>query len=216
MKQFISILSFLIIVSCSSKQESFNSLSNKQAFNNSDIESIKSIIEYFESKVGINKDELSKSYLLLFEQTVLNSDSIFNNVFVKGNLRSFISGLPKSVKSEIWTTNKATAYRSYDNMKFAEPIYYDSFDINPRGKYIELLKEISKEDRSIKFYVDEIILSGCLPSYFIISDLVFGNKDNKGIDLESDYWRMIIAIHYFTMLEEEYRYMELSNKRSNN
>ena len=210
MKVAISIVIILLVFSCSPQRHSSEFILNNDVFSQEEMKSIQLIVEYFETNVGIDESNLNKSYISFIQQTYsMDYDSIPNLFFTKKSLRSFIKSIPKSIRDEIWKKNKATAYRSYDNTVFTEPINYLAFDINPFGRYYELLKELSVEDKSIKYFIDQVRVYGTQNSLMDFRGLIKGNKEYAKVDLESYKWRMIIAIYYITMIEEVYRFMEL-------
>ncbi len=210
MNRFLLILITILTIACSTQNDLLDDQLVKNGFSNSDVENIHKLVAYFETRIGVQQTNITTSYRNLFQETSFNFDSISNHIFIKDSLRSFLNGIPKTTRVEIWATNNSTAYKSYENKTFKEPIKYKSFDINLSGKYLDLLKDISKEDKNVQIYVGQIVTSGGIPTFGVFNDIVIDKKGNDIVSFKSDYWRMIIAIYYITMLEDHYRYLELS------
>lgn len=208
--QKILLLLILVAFSCSTHQYSFDNLLNRNTFDKKEIKDIQKLTMYFESRMGINQKDLVHDYNILIFETSFYFDSILNNLIFKDDLRSQLNDIALTTRNEIWTLSEATAYKSYYRKKFPKPIKYKSFGINPLGEYVELLKEISKKDTSIQPYIDEIALTGSLPSIYAIKDIAKSKQECQGANFESDYWRMVIAIHFITLIEDAYRHKELS------
>lgn len=200
------------MLSCKTQQKSFRSISNKQIFTRDEVHNLKDIVEYFEFIFGINENNLNNSYRILIQEKSLNLDSIQKHVLDKEKFRAVINDFSKVLKNEIWITTETTAYATYEGVNFSKPILYTSFGFNINGKYIDLLKEVSKEDKSIQTYIDGIISIGAKPTLWKFNSLLVNTRENKTVNFESDYWRMIIAIQYITMLEDNYRHMELNEE----
>jgi hypothetical protein len=181
-------------------------------FDKNEIQHIHPLVEYVESSIGINQSDIYNSYLSYFQEESLNYDTVIFHVFTKTELRKTINSIPETLRNEIWSSGKATAFRAYDNTKFEKPIEYEYFGVNTSGKYLTYLKEVSKEnnDDVLSLYIEEITKSGMIPTLFVFRSLIINYKDRKSVDFNSDYWRMIIAIQYITMIENTYRHIELS------
>jgi hypothetical protein len=181
-------------------------------FDKNEIQHIHPLVEYVESSIGINQSDIYNSYLSYFQEESLNYDTVIFHVFTKTELRKTINSIPETLRNEIWSSGKATAFRAYDNTKFEKPIEYEYFGVNTSGKYLKYLKEVSKEnnDDVLSLYIEEITKSGMIPTLFVFRSLIINYKDRKSVDFNSDYWRMIIAIQYITMIENTYRHIELS------
>jgi len=216
MKLFIVL--FVLLIGCSrgstsslDEKISFEESLAESGFSNIDIESINALIKYFEAKIEVDKIGLKKAYTTLFLETSLDYELV-NHAFNKDSLNAFFLGLPKTTRNEIWSIVEITAFRSWENKAFVEPKKYKSWDINTNGKYIKLLKLLSKDDPSVQEYLNNIILSGSIPNRSVFESILIDKKGRGKVNFESRIWRMIIAIQFITEIEDTYKYMELSNE----
>ena len=206
-----SLLRILVVIfaSCASQKNSVKKLLVHKDFNQTEASEINKLVNYFETGIKKPQTNLNSSYLRFFQYTALRPDSISNVLFDKAELKQHLNKLSKTTKNELWVTSKTTAYRSYDGVKFDEPIIYNSFSINTSGKYLALLKSLS--DKDVKTYVNRILAAGDLPSSFIFRSLIIDYDEQRTVDFKADYWRIIITIQYLSDLNEYYTYSELFN-----
>ncbi|MFD2825545.1 hypothetical protein ACFSYG_03610 [Leeuwenhoekiella polynyae] len=180
-----------------------------QGFDHTEASEMNTLVDYFETGIKKPQTNLNTSYLRFFQYTALRPDSITKILFDKVELKEQLNRLSLSTKKELWVNSKATAYRSYNGVRFDEPIIYNSFSINTSGKYLALLKRLS--DKDVKTYVSKVLAAGDLPPSFIFRSLIINYDEQRTIAFKANYWRLIIAIQYLSYLNEYYTYSELSN-----
>lgn len=168
-------------------------------FNREEISYLMRIVAVFDdfilANVGSNKS-IHKAYNHYFN-AVTNEELFFDlrenlKVSNSDSVQSMISRLKgNGMFNEIW---KDTDYYYY-HLDRKQGVKLEGLQINLKGKYLQMLKSLAKENDYYKRYYNGIMGSGAISPTGIAQ---FLNGFNK-MDFECEVNRLVFAIHYITV-----------------
>lgn len=199
MKTFqIFIIFFLINFSVKSQEKLGENLTIKSVFNKIEIQDLALILDFFDNGVckteNIDKSNISDCYQSFFERMAESEKTGIIEFRISFNEQKLIyKKISQSTFNEIWTFGKSWKRESSQKFK------YLSYNLN--GKYAEYLEELGNENKIIKNYIDTLLAAGD------ISPIMFANvlMGYKNYDITDIRIRLMIAIHYMTLNDQEER-----------
>lgn len=192
---FVYLFGVLFVAQLMSFRKSDEPLHN--VFNRSELKTIEKIIGYYDNYVisATGKSlPVEKAYLAFFDQRApLVKEPADFNLFLPGkdNRISFFQTLNKSALSEIYNIKDTLAIRlkGVDEVRKVYRPY--SFSLNVEGKYMGVLKELSRTNEFFRNYYQLVETCGDIgPANY---DLILRNY--KKIDFSKDEERLVVIIH---------------------
>lgn len=185
MLDFSALLCFLMVFSCGQKADSkFNSFG---VFNQSEVDELLQIVRAFDGVVNVSYSGKSTaaSYNRFIADVRKQLEEEWSVPMLEtGNFNDIIFTLP--VSSEIWWFDKVDT---------------NNFNVNSKGKYLTYLDSMSDDCNCIKTYVQSLKNSGDFLSPTI--QLAFF-EEASGFDLNNPGFRLVVAIHYFSITARQY------------
>lgn len=199
----MKILQLLIILllinhSVKSQEKLGENITIKSVFNESEIQDLETILVFFDNKIceteNINKSNISECYRSFFERMAESEKTGIIEFRVPfEEQRNIYKKINQSTFDEIWIFGKSWKRKTNQTFRFL------SYNLN--GKYVEYLEELGNENKIIKNYIDTLLAAGD------ISPIMFANvlMGYKNYDIADIRIRLMIAIHYMTLNDQEER-----------
>ena len=199
------ILSMVVNLSCIpiSHMELKNDPDVLMVFNKEEIPSIELIVNFFDSFIVENTEkaqDINQSYYQYFE-TIENSESIEDLSIHIGLSNSDVTkALIRKLKDreifyEIWNYSYGYDFQTKDTLSV-------ELELNQRGKYVQLLKLLGKNNDYFLEYDKHLQSSGTISP----SNIAQFMKYFREVEFQKDVNRLVFAVHYITIVSgEEYK-----------
>jgi hypothetical protein len=194
----MSLLFVLLLGQLTSCQVPDNILKN--VFNNRELQTIDKIIEYYDNFVISQTDEklpIDKAYIVFLDKLNPSVEEIgdMSLLLPDTNQRfKFFKTIDKKSLSEIYNIqDSVTIYRKTDKGKTLIKEYKPfTFSLNCQGKYLNLLKELSKRNAFFKNYYQNILACGdiCPTNYSAIL------KGYNSINFNKREERLVLIVNF--------------------
>jgi hypothetical protein len=151
---------------------------------------LKRIVFFFDSQLKdkFESDSLLESYFLFHKKSLkdLDKGSVFLIMSVKER-EELLKKISQRLFNDIWALGN-----SFDGLtgEKKEILY-----LKTKGKYVNFLKDLGKENSIIRNYVNDLIRNKEISpnqSYIFIDDF-------ESFDFKDDKVRLVMAIHYLTL-----------------
>ena len=195
--QLITIL-FLINFSAKSQERLNDNSTIKTVFNEIEIKDLETILNFFDNKIceteNINKSNILECYSSFFERMAKSENAGSIEFRIPFNEQENIYKLiNQTTFDEIWIFGKN--WKRETNQTFK----YLSYNLN--GKYVKFLEKLGIENKVIKTYIESLYAAGDIsPSMF--ANVLMGYKN---YDITNSQIRLMIAIHYLTLNDQNNR-----------
>lgn len=195
--QLITIL-FLINFSAKSQERLNDNSTIKTVFNEIEIQDLETILIFFDNKIceteNIDKSNILDCYLSFFERMAKSENAGIIEFRIPFNEQENIyKSINQTTFDEIWTFGKN--WKRETNQAFKYLTY------NLKGKYAKYLEKLGIENRIIKTYIESLYAAGDIsPSIF--ANVLMGYKN---YDITNSQIRLMIAIHYLTLNDQNNR-----------
>ena len=153
------------------------------------------LISFFENNICSESKNLEECYKTLFEKELQDmvEEGGYNFEFNKSNIDSLFSELSPKFRNEIWIQNK------------------DYLLFNEKGRYVKMLKKMSKNNFHIGRYIKSCTLSMYLIPSPIMEEVVIANYDSFNMDDKA--YRLFVSIHFISIVLEREIYASNSTKK---
>jgi len=189
----------LTFASCNSKVDYTKVLQKTNLinyFSNDEIKELSNLLTEFENNLSIkNKsNEVIKNYselsaTLQKEQTYLAFlDKIESYFSTSKAVNQLVSN---KLYSKIWKDDIGRINNS--------DVIDTLMNINPNGTYAKFLKDYAQEKPMLKEYINSLVVSGGMSPAMV----AMMKEESQQLDFNDPVVRLIIAIHYFTLVNEE-------------
>lgn len=216
-KMIKRIFHIIILFSLFSCNENYNLLSSLEdsTFSQEEKNDIIKLVQFFESNINNEgESDLNFAYRNFIRQSVDSEIGHLEFLQLKmpyDNQVKVIENINHTTKNEIWSTAKATAYKSYKGSKLNPPIQYGTTSINIKGKYLKWLEILGETNPKIKHYVKSAKDRGDFPPFLnTLQGLIMDTHANWTEDLSKPEWRIIISIHFINSNEELNSYKSIN------
>jgi hypothetical protein len=168
-----------------------------QVFNQTDLQTIDKIIEYYDAFVISQTSNLlsvDKAYIEFFEKNnsiLKQADGIYKLRPKQDQLLDFYKTLDKNVLSEFYNIKDTLTIHFRGENNFRKVYSPFSFDLNLTGKYFDLLKELSSRNDFFKKYFENIQNAGDISPVNYAMILLDYNK----IDFSKKDERLVVIIN---------------------
>jgi hypothetical protein len=192
------VLLFLINFSVKSQEKLNDNSTIKTVFNDIEIQDLETILEFFDSKIceteNIDESNISDCYQSFFERMAqYEKTGIIEFRIPFEDQENIYEIINQTTFNEIWTFGKSWKRESDQAFK------YLSYNLN--GKYVEYLEELGNENKIIKNYIETLYGAGDI-SPIMFANVLMGYKNYDITDIQI---RLMIAIHYMTLNDQEER-----------
>ena len=212
MKNILYILILCSLFFSCKNSKTLTDVLNKSEFTNSEKQDIVKMVEFFESKIVSSEANFKQDYEAFVKSVYQNGYEVILSKIDINEQRKLTKGISNSTFNEIWEISKSRAYMSYSEVKFEEPIAYESLSINTQGKYVRLLQKISKSNKKIEHYTNAMLNSGDFPLFTYTFNLVFDSYGNASGDISNGEFRIIFALELLTINENTNRHISLGEQ----
>jgi hypothetical protein len=181
------ILGILILNSSCTREFSTTELQNN--FSEEQINDLKKITYFFKSQICENKtSDFKTCFSKILPELLTNGwQPIIKNVdFVKQ--KELYASILQSTFNEIWVFVKTRRYNYEEKFK--------SIGSKGKGKYLDFLNDVSKNNPQVKIYYDALLASGDFDSTLSLQNQIFDYP--KEFDLDNPNIQLIITIHYLS------------------
>ncbi len=187
----IVVVIFLVSLSTNAQEGIKYNGTVKSVFNQSEIEDLERIMDFFKKNICFSKDSLKKNEVNCYKKFI---DRAFylakkgENITITPlfNQKEFYNKLKKETFNEVWHYGYSKKPNSLDTLRV--------LDFNTKGKYAKYLKELGKNSKVIDHYYNSFIMSGAYsPSLFTFL------LERKYYKIEDIRLRLVIAISYLTI-----------------
>lgn len=209
MKNILHILILCSLFFSCKNNKTLTDVLNDSEFTNSEKQDIIKMVEFFESKIISSEANFKKDYEAFVKSVYQNGYEVILNKIDINEQRNLIKSISNSTFNEIWYKSKSRAYISYSEVKFEEPIPYESLSVNTNGKYVRLLQKLSKSNKKIEHYTNAVLNSGDFPLFAYTYSLLFDYKENSNGDIRDGELRIIFALELLTINENTHRHISL-------
>jgi hypothetical protein len=100
----------------------------------------------------------------------------------------------------------------HGGIKVDEPIHYKSTAAVNVEKYARLLKKIGENQPKVDGYLTILEQSGDFPGIYHLYPAFVDQEGVWTTNIDESHWRLIIAIHFLGINEDQNRYMSLSDE----
>lgn len=196
-KKTLRKLILLILILNLSCKSQFSTPELKASFSADQIADLKKITDFFEKQICENEQTNFKNCFetILPDLINLGYEPIFERVDFQKQ-RELYQSIGKDTFKEIW--NFCISTNSQTNQKH-QSLCARGID----GKYANFLLTIGKNNKLVKEYADRLIASGDFESSTLLQQWIYTNK--VSFDLENPNIKLIIAIHFLSINDQEKR-----------
>lgn len=187
-----TLLFTILFISCNINKQEKKTLEDYpliiKTFNQSEISDLKKVLSFFDNEMRIEfkSKSIQKNYSSFYKKSLkeLDSGRIYVGFTFKKQAK-LIEELKETTFNGIWDVGKS----------FTEKDTINVINLKVKGVYAKFLKELGKENKAIKRYIDDLVFNYDITpeqSYFFIN-----NYDS--LDITDERVRLMIAIHYLTL-----------------
>jgi hypothetical protein len=200
MVKFLLFLSLIVLLNCSGsyQKDLQSSPTLKSIFTPPEIQDLSILLEFFQDEIcslqQSDYSDISKcyaSYLDRLKKSSANGKIEINIPYESQKI--LYSQISDSTFNEIWSFEKGWVPHTSDTLMH---IYF-----NPRGKYIEFLEELGKENQAILDYYRSYVETGDISPSMVASLL----ENHKSYDVHDIRVQLFVAIHYLTLNDQLHR-----------
>lgn len=199
----ILLTAIIILISCNPQKPNLLSAEMggdiEKHFTKEEIKELEKVLAFFEKEVcdcvKTDYEDLENCYQGYFEKMVENEKTgVLNTCISPEKQKAFFENMNRAFFFEIWNI--------YEGVKLPQKPGQEKEMIPvlgwSRGKYLKYLKDISRGDHKIEQYITWFeSVHDISPS--MIADLIINYKE---YDIQKTEIRLMIAIHYMTLTDE--------------
>ena len=192
MRYPLVIILVILFISCSTNRNLSSSKQVNSTFKKTEINDIKTIINFFEQSICKDFNNDCESCYKAFNKRMLeeaNNGKFGLNIPYDSQMKMY-KKLNKALFNEIWSYGYSWKPNSKDTIKI--------ISINFNGKYFNFLKELGNSNTIINRYYEDLQSSGEITP-LMINRLI--NEYDK-YDTESIEIRLFYAIHYLILNDQ--------------
>jgi len=196
MKYLPLIIAFIGLINCSiSQSELSNNKTFKQTFSETEMQDLQLLFNFFNQSIceeakEVNLNDCYMSFFRKMETSVKTNSLLLNIPFDEQS--AVYENISNSTFQEIWAFNKTWDYREH------QPDTFRMVYINFNGKYLEFLRTVGKNDKTINKYYETVAETGNVTPA-LVADLLVNYNDYNIKDIRVKF---IVAIHYLTLNDQ--------------
>lgn len=193
MKQTLCII--IISISITSCSQNFRSTELKKNFSEAEIKDLQTLTDFFKVQMcGETDDFKSCMDSVIPYLGEYGWKPVLDNVDFEKQ-KELYSNFQSDLFSQIWSFCKSRNLR--------EDKTYKSLCLNPNGKYVQFLKDLSDRNSDLEQYYEMITGAGDWESMGLLQQRIFTNPEYY--DLKDPSVQFLIAVHYLTQNDHQKR-----------